>query len=282
MTGWRAGTRLARDHYIRFDSNDYSVHPAVIGRRIETTADLARVWVRRPVGQPARRGPPQRTVADRADPAGRYPLLITDEVGYIPFEAEAANLFFQLVSSRYEKASLIVTSNKVFGRWGEVFGDDVVAAAMIDRLVHHAEVLASRTTATGSKTETSAASQPQPPPTSKDQTTGRGSIFRCRQGVSLRLPLTLAGEGGAGDSGGVSGWCWRYVSLSENSADRRSADAAAKFEEFFLDSLVTPVCVLLSHSLDQCSGGVVDGRAPGSVRIGPLVGDQARVPALLH
>ena len=73
---------------------------------------------------------------------GRYPVLVVDEVGYIPFEAEAANLFFQLVSARYERASLIVTSNKAFGRWGEVFGDDVVAAAMIDRLVHHAEVIA--------------------------------------------------------------------------------------------------------------------------------------------
>jgi DNA replication protein DnaC len=73
---------------------------------------------------------------------GRYPLIVVDEVGYIPFEAEAANLFFQLVSARYERASLIVTSNKPFGRWGEVFGDDVVAAAMIDRLVHHAEVIA--------------------------------------------------------------------------------------------------------------------------------------------
>jgi DNA replication protein DnaC len=73
---------------------------------------------------------------------GRYPLLVVDEVGYIPFEPEAANLFFQFVSSRYERASLIVTSNKPFGRWGEVFGDDVVAAAMIDRLVHHAEVIA--------------------------------------------------------------------------------------------------------------------------------------------
>src|SRR5438045_4791919 len=72
---------------------------------------------------------------------GRYPLLVVDEVGYIPFEAEAANLFFQLVSSRYERASLIVTSNKPFGRWGEVFGDPVVAAAMIDRLVHHPEVI---------------------------------------------------------------------------------------------------------------------------------------------
>jgi DNA replication protein DnaC len=73
---------------------------------------------------------------------GRYPLIVVDEVGYIPFEPEAANLFFQLVSARYERASLIVTSNKPFGRWGEVFGDDVVAAAMIDRLVHHAEVVA--------------------------------------------------------------------------------------------------------------------------------------------
>ncbi len=73
---------------------------------------------------------------------GRYPLIVVDEVGYIPFEPEAANLFFQLVSNRYERASLIVTSNKPFGRWGEVFGDDVVAAAMIDRLVHHAEVIA--------------------------------------------------------------------------------------------------------------------------------------------
>ena len=73
---------------------------------------------------------------------GRYPLLVIDEVGYIPFEPEAANLFFQLVSARYERASLIVTSNNPFGRWGEVFGDDVVAAAMIDRLVHHAEVVA--------------------------------------------------------------------------------------------------------------------------------------------
>jgi DNA replication protein DnaC len=81
------------------------------------------------------------TLQDELRKLGRYPLLVIDEVGYIPFEPEAANLFFQLVSSRYERASLIVTSNKPFGRWGEVFGDDVVAAAMIDRLVHHAEVI---------------------------------------------------------------------------------------------------------------------------------------------
>jgi DNA replication protein DnaC len=72
---------------------------------------------------------------------GRYPLLVIDEVGYIPFEPEAANLFFQLVSSRYEHASLILTSNLPFSSWGGVFGDQAVAAAMIDRIVHHADVL---------------------------------------------------------------------------------------------------------------------------------------------
>ncbi|WP_156765142.1 IS21-like element helper ATPase IstB [Mycobacterium sp. 1245852.3] len=70
----------------------------------------------------------------------RYKLIIIDEVGYIPFDQDAANLFFQLIASRYEIGSILVTSNLPFGRWGETFSDDVVAAAMIDRLVHHAEV----------------------------------------------------------------------------------------------------------------------------------------------
>src|SRR5436305_2919176 len=70
----------------------------------------------------------------------RYPLLICDEIGYIPFDPQAANLMFMLVSRRYERASLIVTSNKPFGAWGEIFGDEITAAAMVDRLVHHAEI----------------------------------------------------------------------------------------------------------------------------------------------
>lgn len=69
-------------------------------------------------------------------------LLIVDEVGYIPFARPAANLFFQVVSRRYEKGSMILTSNRAFSGWGEIFGGDVVvAAAIIDRLVHHAEIL---------------------------------------------------------------------------------------------------------------------------------------------
>jgi DNA replication protein DnaC len=76
------------------------------------------------------------------DKLQRVPLIIVDEVGYIPFDAQAANLMFMLISRRYERASVIVTSNKPFSGWGEIFGDDIVAAAMIDRLVHHAEILA--------------------------------------------------------------------------------------------------------------------------------------------
>jgi DNA replication protein DnaC len=69
------------------------------------------------------------------------PLLVVDEVGYIPFDPQAANLMFELVSSRYEHASMIVTSNKPFSKRGEIFGDDMVATAMIDRLIHHSEIL---------------------------------------------------------------------------------------------------------------------------------------------
>lgn len=72
----------------------------------------------------------------------RYGLIIVDEVGYLPVEQDAANLFFQLVSSRYEHASLILTSNLAFSSWAGVFGDQIVAAAMIDRIVHHADVIA--------------------------------------------------------------------------------------------------------------------------------------------
>jgi DNA replication protein DnaC len=72
----------------------------------------------------------------------RYRALIIDEVGYLPFDSTAAALFFQLIASRYETGSVIVTSNLPFSRWGETLGDDVVAAATIDRLVHHAHVIA--------------------------------------------------------------------------------------------------------------------------------------------
>ena len=75
------------------------------------------------------------------DKLRRIPLLVCDEVGYIPFEPEASALFYALVASRYERASVIVTSNKPFSAWAEIFGDAVAVAAMVDRLVHHAEII---------------------------------------------------------------------------------------------------------------------------------------------
>jgi DNA replication protein DnaC len=71
----------------------------------------------------------------------RAQLLIIDEIGYLSVGAGAGNLFFQLVNARYEKGAMILTSNRGFSEWGEVFGDPVVATALLDRLLHHAVVV---------------------------------------------------------------------------------------------------------------------------------------------
>ena len=71
----------------------------------------------------------------------RAALLIVDEIGYLPITSGGANLFFQLVNARYEKGAMILTSNRGFAEWGEVFGDPVVATALLDRLLHHAVVI---------------------------------------------------------------------------------------------------------------------------------------------
>jgi DNA replication protein DnaC len=68
-------------------------------------------------------------------------LLIVDEIGYLPISRTGAMLFFQLMSRRYEHAATVLTSNKGFEEWGEIFGDDVMAAALIDRLVHHCHIV---------------------------------------------------------------------------------------------------------------------------------------------
>ena len=68
-----------------------------------------------------------------------YPKpLVLDEIGYLPMSREESSLFFRLVTRRYEKASTILTSNKSFSDWGEIFGDQVIATAILDRLLHHA------------------------------------------------------------------------------------------------------------------------------------------------
>src|SRR5271168_352840 len=71
----------------------------------------------------------------------RCSLLVVDEIGYLPVTPGGGNLFFQLVNARYEKGAMILTSNRGFAEWGEVFGDPVVATALLDRLLHHAIVV---------------------------------------------------------------------------------------------------------------------------------------------
>jgi DNA replication protein DnaC len=71
----------------------------------------------------------------------RFALLIVDEIGYLPVIPGGGNLFFQLVNARYEKGAMILTSNRGFAEWGEIFGEPVVATALLDRLLHHAVVI---------------------------------------------------------------------------------------------------------------------------------------------
>jgi DNA replication protein DnaC len=71
----------------------------------------------------------------------RAALLIVDEIGYLPVVPDGGSLFFQLVNARYERGAMILTSNRGFAEWGEIFGDPVVATALLDRLLHHAVVI---------------------------------------------------------------------------------------------------------------------------------------------
>ncbi|NLC53725.1 MAG: ATP-binding protein, partial [Firmicutes bacterium] len=68
-------------------------------------------------------------------------LLIIDEIGYVPVDTHGAHLLFQLISRRYEKSSIVLTSNRGFSQWGEIFGDPIIATAILDRLLHHSMVI---------------------------------------------------------------------------------------------------------------------------------------------
>ena len=72
---------------------------------------------------------------------GRHELIIIDELGYLPIDNQGARLLFQVIADAYEKRSIVYTSNLEFSRWGQVFGDDQMAAAIIDRTVHHGRMV---------------------------------------------------------------------------------------------------------------------------------------------
>ncbi|HZR77338.1 MAG TPA: ATP-binding protein [Bradyrhizobium sp.] len=86
----------------------------------------------------------ERRLDERLLALAKPKLLIVDELGYLPLEPDAAHLFFQLVSRRYETGAMLITSNRSVAEWGTVFADPVVATAILDRLLHHSHVLTIR------------------------------------------------------------------------------------------------------------------------------------------
>jgi DNA replication protein DnaC len=90
------------------------------------------------------KGQQQGTLEVRLAQYSKPKLLIVDELGYLPLEPQAGHLFFQLISRRYEQGSVLISSNRPGEEWDEVFGDQVVAAAILDRLLHHSHVVTIR------------------------------------------------------------------------------------------------------------------------------------------
>ncbi|WP_435191800.1 IS21-like element helper ATPase IstB [Streptomyces sp. bgisy126] len=175
---FRQGLRLSKlPHHKTLDEYDFSFQPELDPRKIKDLATLAFVEAK---ANAALLGPPGvgkthiavalsvaacrasfsvyfTTLDDMvrqlkvAESAGRLNsklrtylrpgVLVVDEVGYQPLERAEANLVFQVISKRYEKGSIILTSNKTFSEWGQVFGDEVLATAILDRLLHHCDVV---------------------------------------------------------------------------------------------------------------------------------------------
>jgi DNA replication protein DnaC len=80
-------------------------------------------------------------LADQISFYAKPKLLVVDELGYLPLEKQTAHLFFQLVSRRYERGSMLITTNQTITQWGHVFGDEMIASAVLDRVLHHSHVL---------------------------------------------------------------------------------------------------------------------------------------------
>jgi DNA replication protein DnaC len=176
---FRQGLRLSKlPHHKTLDDYDFSFQPELDPRKVKDLATLSFIEAK---ANAALLGPPGvgkthlavalavaacragfsiyfTTLDDMvrqlktAEAAGRLTsklrsylrpsALVVDEVGYQPLERAEANLVFQVISKRYEKGSIILTSNKTFSEWGQVFGDEVLATAILDRLLHHCDVIA--------------------------------------------------------------------------------------------------------------------------------------------
>jgi DNA replication protein DnaC len=117
-------------------------HLAVgLGRKIVEQGHTARFTTATALLAVLGKAESEGVLSDKLTEYAKPRLLIIDELGYLPFERRAAHLFFQLVNRRYEKGSLLVTTNQRVSEWGTVFGDEVLATAILDRLLHHSHTL---------------------------------------------------------------------------------------------------------------------------------------------
>ncbi|MHB1669497.1 ATP-binding protein [Thiomonas sp.] len=149
---------------------------------------------------------------------------LLDELGYMPFEANAAHLFFQLVSRRDERGSMLITSNRSVAEWGAVFGGAVVATAILDRLLHHSHVITIRGDSYRLRSKRRAGLVNQASPIQNHQPIERlGVTSRCRQGVKSRCRLTMNSPQPGAESekpGRMAQWVWFYGALVADLGDK--------------------------------------------------------------
>ena len=117
-------------------------------------------------------------------------VLVVDEFGIWPYDRESATAFFTLVSARYDLVSIILTSNKGFGEWGELLGDSMIASAVLDRLLHHSHVLNIRGESYRLREKTPGWAIPLAAATGRDAPEEAGDNYR------IASPKTLPNEGG--------------------------------------------------------------------------------------
>jgi hypothetical protein len=133
----RAVRHVSKDCLVAFQTNRYSVPLRLAGKQVEVLTDGEMIKIYHGgelISCHAR-------IEERLKFYCQPKLLIIDEIGYIPIDRHGTHLFFQLISRRYEKGALILTSNRSFSQWNEIFGDPVIATAILDRILHHSTTI---------------------------------------------------------------------------------------------------------------------------------------------